>query len=187
MSAVKTKKAIAYIRVSRVNGRSGDSFISPSEQRKSIERIAAEKGLAVVDWYEELDASGGDSSRPLRARAESGRHGLRQAGRLCRAAAAHRGWCDRPPPPVRPGLAGDGRARRRSGRSLDRPESSSGRVPVCEADGLRVAAGVGRRRLRDHRPRACLDDRERVLVAMGVDADHVVHLLCKHLDRSSDS
>ena len=55
----------AYIRVSRVGGRAGDSFISPELQRKSIERLAKEYDLRVVKWYEELDASGGDNSRPL--------------------------------------------------------------------------------------------------------------------------
>ena len=65
--------------------------------------------------------------------------------------------------------------------ALDRPESIAGRVPICEADGVRVAACAGgRRHLRDHRAGMRVDDRERVLVAMGIDADHVVHLLCKH-------
>jgi len=31
-------KAIGYIRVSRVGGREGDSFLSPALQRQSIER-----------------------------------------------------------------------------------------------------------------------------------------------------
>jgi hypothetical protein len=65
--------------------------------------------------------------------------------------------------------------------ALDRPKSTSGRVPVCEADGVRVAACAGgRRRLRDHRAGVRVHDRDRVLVAMGVDADHVVQLVCKH-------
>jgi len=54
-------------------------------------------------------------------------------------------------------------------------------VLIRETDGVRVAACAGGRcRLRDHRAGVRVDDRERVLVAMGVDADHVVHLLCKH-------
>src|SRR5581483_12491502 len=67
--------------------------------------------------------------------------------------------------------------------ALDRPQSTAGRVPVCEADGLLVAACVGGRRpLRDHRAGVRVDNRKRVLSAMRVDADHVVHLLCKHPD-----
>jgi DNA invertase Pin-like site-specific DNA recombinase len=55
----------AYIRVSRVSGREGDSFISPDLQRESIGRVCAREGLKVVLWHEELDASGGDATRPL--------------------------------------------------------------------------------------------------------------------------
>ena len=36
------------------------------------------------------------------------------------------------------------------------------------------------RRLRDYRTSGCGDDRERVLIAVGVDTDQVAHLLCKH-------
>ncbi len=57
-------KALGYIRVSRVGGREGDSFISPVEQRKAIEGMAKHEGFTVVDYLEELDASGGDSTRP---------------------------------------------------------------------------------------------------------------------------
>ena len=53
-----------YVRVSRVAGREGDSFLSPELQRASIERVCKSEGLRVVRWYEELDASGGDSERP---------------------------------------------------------------------------------------------------------------------------
>ena len=58
-------KAIGYIRVSRVGAREGDSFLSPGLQRASIERICEREGLTLVDVVEELDASGGDSTRPL--------------------------------------------------------------------------------------------------------------------------
>lgn len=65
--------------------------------------------------------------------------------------------------------------------ALDRPESITGGVAICEADGVRVAACAGgRRRLRDHRAAVRVDDRDRVLVAMGVDGDHVVQLVCEH-------
>lgn len=56
---------IAYIRVSRVGGREGDSFLSPDLQREACEREAERNGLRIIDTYEELDASGGDSRRPL--------------------------------------------------------------------------------------------------------------------------
>jgi hypothetical protein len=41
--------------------------------------------------------------------------------------------------------------------------------------------------LRHHRPRARGNDRERVLIAVRIDTDQVVQLVCKHPDRSSDS
>jgi DNA invertase Pin-like site-specific DNA recombinase len=53
-----------YIRVSRVGDRAGDRFISPELQRESITRVCEREGLKVVKWFEELDASGGDNSRP---------------------------------------------------------------------------------------------------------------------------
>jgi site-specific DNA recombinase len=57
-------KVIGYIRVSRVGGRAGNSFISPDEQKRSIEALAAREDLEVVEWIEELDASGGSDKRP---------------------------------------------------------------------------------------------------------------------------
>ena len=53
-----------YIRVSRVAGRSGDSFISPKVQRERIEGIAAAGGHTIVKWHEDLDQSGAKSNRP---------------------------------------------------------------------------------------------------------------------------
>ena len=48
----------AYIRVSRVNGREGASFISPEVQREAIQRWAdARPDVTIVGWYEELDKS----------------------------------------------------------------------------------------------------------------------------------
>src|SRR5262245_42125736 len=65
--------------------------------------------------------------------------------------------------------------------ALDRPQSIAERVPICEADSVRVAACVGgRRRLRDHGAGVRVDDGYRVPIAMGVDADHVVQLVCEH-------
>jgi DNA invertase Pin-like site-specific DNA recombinase len=59
------KTAVGYIRVSKVNGRGGDSFISPDLQRKSIERVCAREGLTLIDTLVELDESGADNKRPL--------------------------------------------------------------------------------------------------------------------------
>jgi hypothetical protein len=56
-------KLDAYIRVSRVGGRSGESFISPGVQREQIEGWA-KAHAALVTWHEpELDASGGTTAR----------------------------------------------------------------------------------------------------------------------------
>jgi DNA invertase Pin-like site-specific DNA recombinase len=41
----------AYVRVSRVAGREGDSFISPDVQRESIESLARHEGPEVVRWF----------------------------------------------------------------------------------------------------------------------------------------
>ena len=58
------RTAVGYVRVSRVGGRGGDSFLSPDLQREEIARAAAREGLEVAEIIEELDASGGDSKRP---------------------------------------------------------------------------------------------------------------------------
>lgn len=55
---------IGYIRVSRVGDRGGDSFLSPDLQRAELDRLAQRDGLKLFKVIEELDASGGDSSRP---------------------------------------------------------------------------------------------------------------------------
>lgn len=54
----------AYIRVSRVGGRAGDSFIAPKTQREAITRHVNAHGLTVAQWHEDLDESGGKMSRP---------------------------------------------------------------------------------------------------------------------------
>jgi DNA invertase Pin-like site-specific DNA recombinase len=55
----------AYIRVSKVAGRAGESFISPSVQRERIEAWAGLHGAELV-WHEpELDVSGGRMDRPV--------------------------------------------------------------------------------------------------------------------------
>lgn len=53
-----------YIRVSRVRGREGDSFISPDVQRETIEAYAKAKGYAIGEWFTDLDKSGGTLDRP---------------------------------------------------------------------------------------------------------------------------
>jgi site-specific DNA recombinase len=55
----------AYVRVSKVAGRSGESFQSPEQQRERIESWAQVHGH-VLTWHEpELDVSGGTMSRPI--------------------------------------------------------------------------------------------------------------------------
>jgi site-specific DNA recombinase len=55
----------AYIRVSKVAGRSGESFISPEVQRQQIERWASAHDHQLI-WHEpELDVSGGTMQRPI--------------------------------------------------------------------------------------------------------------------------
>src|ERR1035437_934862 len=69
-------KVDGYVRVSRVKGREGDSFISPAEQRKQIEGWAASRSVEVAAWHEDLDVSGGKLERPgldaMLARVEAG-------------------------------------------------------------------------------------------------------------------
>jgi site-specific DNA recombinase len=54
-----------YVRVSRVAGREGESFISPEVQRKRIEAWAELHGVQVVQWWEELDQSVRRRDRPM--------------------------------------------------------------------------------------------------------------------------
>lgn len=55
----------AYIRVSEVRGRSGESFISPSDQKDRIVAWAKSQGHEIAEVHEELDVSGGTTDRPL--------------------------------------------------------------------------------------------------------------------------
>ena len=48
-----------YVRVSRVGGREGDSFISPRVQRQKIEAWAKLHDVVLGEVIEELDVSGG--------------------------------------------------------------------------------------------------------------------------------
>lgn len=49
----------AVVRVSRRNGRSGDAFMSPTDQRDAIERYAAQHGATIADWHDETDSVSG--------------------------------------------------------------------------------------------------------------------------------
>jgi DNA invertase Pin-like site-specific DNA recombinase len=63
-------RAIGYVRVSKLGGRGGDSFLSPQLQREEIERAAGREGLEIVDVLEEIDVSGrAGKKRPLWDRA----------------------------------------------------------------------------------------------------------------------
>jgi site-specific DNA recombinase len=53
-----------YIRVSRVGGREGDTFISPEVQRDQIETWAKLRGVMIGEWHTDLDVSGAKASRP---------------------------------------------------------------------------------------------------------------------------
>jgi DNA invertase Pin-like site-specific DNA recombinase len=54
-----------YVRVSRVGGRRGERFISPTVQRELIEGWAAAAGAHVLQVFEELDQSGRAGERPM--------------------------------------------------------------------------------------------------------------------------
>jgi site-specific DNA recombinase len=53
-----------YVRVSRVNGREGDSFQSPEVQEERCRAYATALGLQVGEVFTDLDQSGGKASRP---------------------------------------------------------------------------------------------------------------------------
>jgi site-specific DNA recombinase len=53
-----------YVRVSKVAGRSGDSFISPKMQREKIESWARFKGAELLEIHIDLDEGGGNIDRP---------------------------------------------------------------------------------------------------------------------------
>ena len=57
-------RLIGYIRVSRVAGREGSSFISTEVQRERIEATAKAQEHAIVDWEQDLDQPGSKWERP---------------------------------------------------------------------------------------------------------------------------
>ncbi len=70
-AATATRRAIGIVRVSQTNGRDGESFASPPEQRDRIRAACERDHLHLVDTIDEMDVSGGT---PLADRA-----GLRAA------------------------------------------------------------------------------------------------------------
>lgn len=58
------RRFVGYVRVSDTRGRSGDSFISPDVQRERIAGWAKLRGVEVVDYFVDLDVSGGVLNRP---------------------------------------------------------------------------------------------------------------------------
>jgi DNA invertase Pin-like site-specific DNA recombinase len=58
-------KVDGYVRVYRVAGREGESFISPEVQRKKIQAWVELHGVQIVHWWEELDPSGRRRDRPM--------------------------------------------------------------------------------------------------------------------------
>ena len=56
-------KLDGYIRVSRVNGRKGPSYISPDVQRDAIQAWADAHGHVIAEWFQEEDRSAGAGKR----------------------------------------------------------------------------------------------------------------------------
>lgn len=77
---VSSRRAVGVVRVSRVGDRSGEQFVSPSEQSERIAAAAARDGLDLIETIEELDVSGGT--------ALAKRAGLRRAVELVEAGEA---------------------------------------------------------------------------------------------------
>jgi DNA invertase Pin-like site-specific DNA recombinase len=74
-----TRPLDVYVRVSRVGGREGDSFISPDVQEEKCRALAKARGLEVGQVFIDLDKSGSKMDRPafkqVLARIESGESG----------------------------------------------------------------------------------------------------------------
>ena len=62
-------RLIGYVRVSRVAGRGGDSFISPTLQQQRIRQLARAHGHTITGWEEDLDQPGSRIDRPAFERA----------------------------------------------------------------------------------------------------------------------
>lgn len=74
------RRAVGVVRVSRVGARSGEQFVSPSEQAERIRAACVRDGLELVEAFEELDVSGGA--------ALAKRPGLRRAVKMVEAGEA---------------------------------------------------------------------------------------------------
>jgi site-specific DNA recombinase len=55
---MSARRAIGIIRVSQTKGRTGESFSSPKDQRRDIERFCTEQGWRLLAAHDELDVSG---------------------------------------------------------------------------------------------------------------------------------
>ena len=65
--------------------------------------------------------------------------------------------------------------------ALDRENTPAGSVLIGKTKHARVTLTIGDRgRLQHHTTAAHLDDRERVRVAVRVNTNHVIQLICKH-------
>lgn len=64
----------AIIRVSRVNGRDGEQFMSPDQQRKAIQEWADRNGVTIRKWWDETDSVSGSTTN---------RAGLKGAMKAC--------------------------------------------------------------------------------------------------------
>ena len=57
-------KLVGYVRVSRVAGREGESFISVTDQRRAVEAWAKANAHVLVEVHEDLDQPGSKAERP---------------------------------------------------------------------------------------------------------------------------
>lgn len=64
MTTRTARRMDGYIRVSRLNGRDGERFISSDVQRERIELAAKGAGAEIAEWFVDLDESGGKMDRP---------------------------------------------------------------------------------------------------------------------------
>ena len=68
MVAIDTKTGAKpldiYLHVSRVNGRDGDSFISPQLQEERCTAMIAARGFQAGEVISDMDVSGGTMDRP---------------------------------------------------------------------------------------------------------------------------
>src|SRR2546430_7761152 len=70
MSAKKITRALdVYVRVSRVGGREGESYITEAVQEERCRALATARGLAVGQGFVDRDQSGGKMVRPAFAEA----------------------------------------------------------------------------------------------------------------------